>query len=276
MLADRLAAERLLVTYVARGRELAQRARDDVLRHRRRPHRLHQQGRHQHVAAEVGREVRQPGHQLLPRAEQLHAAHFALEPPEPIGMGRIAADGLGETAEIVVEDLGARQRRQGRGVRGHADPEADDAAGGPADPYRASPDRGHRLPSVPFQREPEVGLAVEAHLFDAHDPGGVAVLLGDPGQKPRTQRARGLHAEQGQVPRALGPRQLRDMVDQLRQLGLRKWRGVERQGVASRVLKVALHPHRAEQQEAECDGGRGFEPVGNRPRASRRAHDRAP
>ena len=96
-------------------------------------------------------------------------------------MGRIAADGLGEAAEVVVEDLGARERRQSRGVRGDAHPEADDAAGRPADRDGAARHRGNGLARVAFQREPEMTLAVEAHLLDPHDPRRVPVLLGDPG-----------------------------------------------------------------------------------------------
>src|SRR3989454_9370757 len=63
------------------------------------------------------------------------------------------------------------------------------------------------------------------------------------------------------------------MVDQLGQLRLWKRRRVERQRVAPRVLKVALHPHGTEQEETERDGGRAFQTIGDRPGATRRGHD---
>src|SRR3989442_15562362 len=63
------------------------------------------------------------------------------------------------------------------------------------------------------------------------------------------------------------------MVDQLGQLRLWKRRRVERQRVAPRVLKVALHPHGTEQEETERDGGRAFQTREDRPGATRRGPD---
>ena len=81
ILANRLAAERFFVAHVARGSQFRERGADHKLRHRIGPHRLHEQRRHQHVTAKVGRIRRQAGHQLFVRAEQLEASHFALQPP---------------------------------------------------------------------------------------------------------------------------------------------------------------------------------------------------
>ncbi|PYO12936.1 MAG: hypothetical protein DMD31_14615 [Gemmatimonadetes bacterium] len=196
VLANRLAAERLFVAHVSRGRELAQRAGDDVLRHRRRPHRLHQQGRHQHVAAEVGREVRQSRHELLAVTQQFHAAYFALEPAEPLGMSRIGSDDLVEPAELVVENVGAGEGRQRRRVRGDAHREAHRAPSRPADRDGASGECGNRLAGIAFQSQPEVAPAVEAHLLDPYGPGGVTALQRHPGRKARAQGRHRPHAEQ--------------------------------------------------------------------------------
>ena len=66
---DSLATQCFLVTHVTRGAKLPQRAADDELGHGIRPHRLHHERRHHHVAAEIRRVIRQAGHQLLSGAE---------------------------------------------------------------------------------------------------------------------------------------------------------------------------------------------------------------
>ena len=98
------------MAYVARGAELAERRGDDVLGHRVGPHRLHEQRGHQHVTPEIGGVGGQPGHELLARAEQLEAAHLALQAAEAQRMRRVRPHGLVKPAKGVVEDRAARQR----------------------------------------------------------------------------------------------------------------------------------------------------------------------
>src|SRR2546426_2449597 len=50
--ADRLAAQGLLMAHIPRRRQLAEGAPHYVLRHGRRPHRLHQQRGHEHVTTD--------------------------------------------------------------------------------------------------------------------------------------------------------------------------------------------------------------------------------
>ena len=227
VLADRLAAERLLVAHVAIRRELLQRARDHVFRHRRRPHRLHQQGRHQHIAPEVRREIRQPRHHFLAIAQQFRPSDLALEATPAQRVRGVRAHAVVEALKVVVEDLFAGERGERGGVRGHPNapahhppcrtPDGDDPAG----------DGGHRLPGVALEREPEVGLAVEARLLDCDVPYRIAALQVDPRREPGAQRLDGLHAEQCEVTRTLGRFQFRDMVDQLRELVLHEGGRVE-------------------------------------------------
>ena len=119
-----LTAQRFLVTDVALGAELPQRAGDHELGHRVGPHRLHHERRHHHVAAEVRRVVGQAGHQLFFGAEQLGSSRVALELAiAGNGSGRrrvlcrIAACAIGSNARVVqkaqegrIEDLIARER----------------------------------------------------------------------------------------------------------------------------------------------------------------------
>src|SRR6185312_2186085 len=113
-------------------------------------------------------------------------------------------------------------RPQGRRVRRHPYGQAHGTPGGAPDRDGAPGERGNRFPSIALEREPEVILAVEAQLLDSHDPGRVADARGDAGEEPRTQRVDRLRAEQREVTRALGRFQLRDVVDELRQLSLRE------------------------------------------------------
>src|SRR2546425_9501351 len=99
--------------------------------------------------------------QLLAVTQQLHAAYFALQPAEPLGMGRIGSDDLVEPAEVVVEDVGAGEGRQRRGVGGHAHGDAHRAPRRPADRDGASGDSGGRPPGIAPHPEPEVALAVQ-------------------------------------------------------------------------------------------------------------------
>jgi len=152
-----------------------------------------------------------------------------------------------------------------------------------------------------LEREPEVGLAVEARLVDLHHPSRICALRPHPlshsphcGVRPHplspsprcgeggrpiefdarheacAQLLRGLHAEQRQVTRALGPLQLRDMLDQLQQLVLTERRRVERERIALPVAKVSLHAHGAQQEETDADHRGSLEAIGHRARAARR------
>src|SRR5439155_18188921 len=97
-------------------------------------------------------------------------------------------------------------------------------------------ERRYRLPSVAPECQPEVIFAVEAHLLYPNDPRRVPDLRGDAREEAGAQRVDRLRAEQCQVARALGPFQIREMVDQLRQLRLRKRRCPEGQRVPAPIL----------------------------------------
>ncbi len=218
VLADRLAAQGLLVAHVPGGRQLTEGARDDVLRHGRRPHGLHEQGGHEHVATEIGREVRQPRHQLLTVAKQLDAPHFALEPSEAQRVGRVGADLGGEAMEFLVEDLRPREGRQRRRVRRHPHAHTHRASGRTSNSDGAAGERRHGFPSVALEREPEVILTVEAHLLDLDRPGrvrphppspsprcgeGERGSENDVGREPGAQHVDRLRADERQVTRPL-------------------------------------------------------------------------
>ena len=222
MLADRLAAQRLLVAHVSIGPELAQRARDHVLRHLGRPDRLHQERRHQHVAAEVGGEVGESRHELLAVGQELHAPHFPLEPLEALRVCRVGPHARREAPEVVVEDLVARERRQRGGVRRDADGHPDRTPGRALDADGGIPctECGNGLPRVALQRQREMTLAVEARLLDPHHPGRVAPLRRHARSQPRAERVDGLHTEERQLPVALRRLQPSHVLDELGQLGL--------------------------------------------------------
>ncbi len=94
-------------------------------------------------------------------------------------------------------------------------------------------------------------------------------------QQARAQRLDGPHAEQRQVTGLLGRFQLRDVVDQLRQLGLRERRGVERQRIAGGILQVPLDPHGTEQEETNSHRRRQLQGIGYGAGLSRSRHDGA-
>ena len=257
--ADGLAAQRFLVAHVPVGGQLPQRAGDHVLGGTRGPDRLHQQRRHEHVAAEIGREVGQPRHELLPVAEELDAAQLPLEPPVAQRVSRVRSDGVDEPPKVVAEELVPRERRQGRRIGRHAYRHANGPPRAGPDGERASGRRQRRgrLAGIALQREPQVVGPTEARLLDGHDPRGVALAHGDPRLEPPAQVVYSRGAEQRQLATALGALEALQVVDELEQLGLWKRRRVERQGVAALILEVALHAHRAEQEQPDGEWGRG-------------------
>src|SRR2546425_10571090 len=97
--------------------------------------------------------------QLLAVTQQLHAAYFALQPAEPLGMGRIGSDDLVEPAEVVVEDVGAGEGRQRRGVGGPAHGDAHRAPRPPAGRDGAPGGPGGRPPGLAPPPGPQGGLA---------------------------------------------------------------------------------------------------------------------
>ena len=148
VLANRLAAERFFVTHFAVRGELGERGAHDELGHRVRPHRLHEQRRHQHVAPKIGRVGRQARHQLLARAEQLEARDLALEPRR--------FGGIGEAPELGTKNLLAPERRERRAVRHDLDTELEGLprSGARSDRHDAALERDARAARVTADREP--------------------------------------------------------------------------------------------------------------------------
>src|SRR5205823_4654956 len=70
--------------------------------------------------------------------------------------------------------------RQRSGVGGYTHAPAHRAPGGAANGDDVAGDRRHRLPRVALEREPEVGLAVEARLVDLHHPSRICALRPHP------------------------------------------------------------------------------------------------
>ncbi len=226
VLPNRLASERFFVAHFAVGRELEQRRAHHELRHRVGPHRLHQQRRHQHVAAEVRRVGRQPRHQLLARAEQLEAAYLALQ------AWRLG--GVGELAERGVEDLIAIQGIERRTVGRDFDQQLHRLGTAGTDRQHTTGELRAGLFAVAADRQPHVVFGIKARLIGLRPPARSGVR-----QREQRDQAAGIRAAES----------FRERGELLRHEG---W-GVDRIVHAPRVSEVALDAHRAEEELANFD-----------------------
>src|SRR5205823_13183177 len=99
------------------------------------------------------------------------------------------------------------------------------------------------------QRQPVP--AVEAGLLGANRPSAGPRGFGEHRLEPRAELLHASGAEQREVAGSLAGREALDPVDQLEELALRERRGVERERIAAGIAQIPLHPHGAQQEEAE-------------------------
>ncbi len=245
-----------------------------MLQHLRAPDRLHHEGRHQHIAAEVRGEVREPSHELLLVAQQLKTPHLPLQPPEAqdslvLARARLMcfrqllqAVGLGPrlligSQEGVVEDLLAGEGVQSGRVGGRTDPHAHRplAPASHTDPV-VRPVNG-RTPTIHSKLEDEEVLAVEGHVLPAHAQERILLEPQEFGTEPVAKFLNLRSTERRHMARTLGPRQPLEISDQPHELLRNEQREAERLQMELMVLEVALLSHRAQKEKSDVEVGNG-------------------
>ena len=255
VLPDRLTSKRLLVADRARASELPQHAGEHVLRHGRHPDRLHHERGHQHVAAEIGREVGQARHQLLAGAEQLHPADLALEPPGPNPPGAVGGPArLGQKGEeLAVEDLGSAERRERRGVGGQPDRQVHQIARARTDRDGPGPGPQDRIARGGPELERQAVAAVERRPCH-RDPPPVPITDDRNGRKePASQRVEGSGLQEREMIAPHLRRKPGHRRHQQRLLRHLERRRRERLQLPPGIDEIPLHPHGAQQEPAELD-----------------------
>ena len=233
------------MAHFAGGRQLTKGTSNDVLEHARRPDRLHHERGHEHVAAEVRREVREPCHELLARAHQLESAHLTLEPAIAKRSGGISGGALRlqKLPEVGVEQLLTPDRRERTGAGGDADREVDRRTASRANDDAARPHLNVCRQSADAKLERQVRPSVEGGLLDGDDPAGVDLRPRDGGAHSRAQLAHVGGAQQLEVTLSLLVIEPRDMRDERVELRSRKGRRVERTEMPPLILKIPLDAH---------------------------------
>src|SRR5438046_6024130 len=94
-------------------------------------------------------------------------------------------------------------------------------------------------------------LAVETGLRHAHARRGGGLFEGDAGLEPGPQRDDVTDTERSQRAATIGQWKALDPGHELHQLVGNEWGSSEGTFVAAGVLEVALHAHRAEEEEAD-------------------------
>jgi hypothetical protein len=205
-------------------------------------------------------------------AQQLDAANLAIQSAEAQRIVPLRAGALDEAQEVLVEDLGAIQRRQRGGVRGPPERQVDGPIGAGAHRDHTVLERDVCLAAVHFQLEREAIPTVEGRLLDTHHPG-----RGAPAQPQRRLHAaaklgEARRVEQAELSPLLGGFEPLERSDQLGQFRPREGRSTEGLAVVLLVLEIAFDAHRAEHEPADLERRRlGAQPVLDRvalPRAA--------